>query len=91
MKLDAFLFTRHGSLEGTVLSVSEDSVQHELLGPVYPVRIRIVRNGIRVDDREVRLSSGMAASVEVQTGQRRIIEFLLSPVARAVDESMRER
>jgi len=91
VKLDAFPFTRHGSLEGTVISVGEDAVQNELLGPVYPVRIRIDRNGIRVENREVRLSSGMAASVEVQTGKRRIIDFLLSPVARAADESLRER
>jgi len=33
----------------------------------------------------------MAASAEVRTGERRIIDFLLSPVARAEDESMRER
>jgi hemolysin D len=55
------------------------------------VHIRIKRNDIRVDGREVRLSSGMAASVEVRTGKRRIIDFLLSPVARAADESLRER
>lgn len=58
---------------------------------MYPVHIRIERNDIRVDGREVRLTSGMAASVEVRTGKRRIIDFLLSPVARAADESLRER
>jgi hemolysin D len=91
VKLDAFPFTRYGALEGTVASVGEDAVQHEVLGPVYPVHIRIKRNDIRVDGREVRLSSGMAASVEVRTGKRRIIDFLLSPVARAADEGLRER
>ena len=55
------------------------------------MRVRVARNDIRVDGREVRLSSGMAASVEIRTGERRIIDYLLSPVARAVDESLRER
>lgn len=91
VKLDAFPFTRYGALQGMVTSVGEDAIQHEGLGPVYPVHIRIERNDIRVDGREVRLSSGMAASVEVRTGKRRIIDFLLSPVARAADESLRER
>lgn len=91
VKLDAFPFTRHGALEGTVTSVGEDAIQHERLGPIYPVHIRVDRNDIRVDGRVVRLSSGMAASVEVRTGKRRIIDFLLSPVARAADESLRER
>ncbi|MDH4259832.1 MAG: HlyD family efflux transporter periplasmic adaptor subunit [Gammaproteobacteria bacterium] len=65
VKLDAFPFTRYGSLQGEIVSVSEDSVPHERFGPVYPVRVRIHRNDIRVDGRTVRLSSGMAASVEV--------------------------
>lgn len=91
VKLDAFPFTRYGTLEGTVASVGEDSMPHEQLGPVYPVRIRILKNSIRAVGRDVRLSSGMAASVEVRTGERRIVDFLLSPVARAVDESLRER
>ena len=38
-----------------------------------------------------RLSPGMAATVEVKTGRRRIISFLLSPIARAVSEAGRER
>lgn len=91
VKLDAFPFARYGTLEGTVTSVGEDSMPHEQLGPVYPVRIRITKTAIRADGRDVRLSSGMAASVEVRTGERRIIDFLLSPVARAADESLRER
>ncbi|MGH9931127.1 MAG: hypothetical protein ACREA9_18110, partial [Pyrinomonadaceae bacterium] len=46
---------------------------------------------LSADGRRVRLSSGMAASAEIRTGDRRIIDFLLSPVARAADESLRER
>lgn len=91
VKLDAFPFTRYGSLEGEVVTVGQDSMPHELFGPVYPVRVRVKRNDIRVDGRTVRLSSGMAANVEVRTGARRIVDFLLSPVARAADESLRER
>lgn len=91
VKLDAFPFTRYGALQGVISGVSEDAVDHETLGPVYPVRLAIATNDIRVDGRSVRLSSGMAASAEVRTGERRIIDFLLSPVARAEDESMRER
>ena len=91
VKLDAFPFTRYGAIEGAVTTVGEDSVPHEQLGPVYPVRVRVARNDIRVDGRKVRLSSGMAASVEIRTGDRRIIDYLLSPVARVADESLRER
>ncbi len=37
------------------------------------------------------LTAGMAATAEIKTGRRRIIEFLLSPIARRVEEAGRER
>jgi hemolysin D len=39
----------------------------------------------------VNLGSGMAVTVEIKTGQRRVIEFLLSPLLRYKQESLRER
>lgn len=39
----------------------------------------------------VNLQLGMQATVEVKTGQRRIIEFLLAPVLRGLDEGIRDR
>jgi hemolysin D len=44
-----------------------------------------------VDGRRVRLSPGMNLTAEIKTGQRRVIEFLLSPVVKAGRESLRER
>jgi hemolysin D len=44
-----------------------------------------------IDGKRVNLSPGMNITAEIKTGQRRIIEFLLSPVQRADSESLRER
>jgi antitoxin component of MazEF toxin-antitoxin module len=44
-----------------------------------------------IDGKRVNLSPGMNITAEIKTGQRRIIEFLLSPVQRAGSESLRER
>ncbi len=91
IKLDAYPFTRHGMLDARVSSVGADAMTHETLGPVYPVRLRIAANRIQVAQRTARLSSGMAASVEIRTGRRRVIDYLLSPLARAAGESLHER
>lgn len=91
IKIEAFPFTRHGTLRGIVASIAADAVQHERLGPVYPVRLLVTGNDLRADGHAVRLSSGMAASAEIRTGRRRVIDYLLSPLARTVDESLRER
>lgn len=55
--LDGIKYTFEDFKNGNVpAAVGEDSVPHEQLGPVYPVRVRVARNNIRVDGREVRLS-----------------------------------
>ena len=46
---------------------------------------------MQVDDRLVNLSLGMAVTVEIKTGTRRIISYLLSPLIRYKHDSLRER
>jgi hemolysin D len=58
---------------------------------VYAARISPDRDRMLIDDRYVNLSPGMAVSVEIKTGTRSIISYLLSPLARYRHESLRER
>jgi hemolysin D len=58
---------------------------------LYAARISLDRSRMLIDDRMVDLSPGMAVTVEIKTGQRRVIEFLLSPLLRTKQESLRER
>jgi hemolysin D len=74
-----------------MISVSDDAVQDDRLGLVYSVRLQLKDAELNVDGKLVALSPGMAASVEVRTGQRSIAEFLLSPIVQNMDESFRER
>jgi len=91
IKLEAFPFMRFGSLDGVVEHVSADAMVDQTRGLVYPARVRILANNVRVEGETARLTAGMAATVEVKTGRRRIISFITSPIARAVSESGRER
>ncbi|WP_445679180.1 HlyD family type I secretion periplasmic adaptor subunit [Radicibacter daui] len=59
--------------------------------PAYIARIELGTDTIETETGPARLGPGMQVSAEIQTGQRRIIEYLLSPILRRVDESMRER
>lgn len=59
--------------------------------PVYAARISLDRSQIRVGDKVVNLAPGMAVTVEIMTGERTIISYLLSPLSRHGHESMRER
>lgn len=58
---------------------------------VFPIVVRMDRSEIAVDGAMVPLSPGMAVSVEVQTGSRRILEYVFSPLVVVGSEAMRER
>lgn len=58
---------------------------------IYAARVSLDRTQMQVDDRLVNLSPGMAVTVEIRTGARRIISYLLSPLIRYKHESLRER
>lgn len=57
----------------------------------YATRIALDNTKIQIEDRLANLSPGMAVTAEIKTGQRRIIEYLLSPLLRYKSESLRER
>ena len=58
---------------------------------VYAARIAIDRSQMEIENKRVNLSAGMAVTVEIKNGSRSIISYLLSPLLRYRQESMRER
>jgi hemolysin D len=91
VKVETFPFTRYGTIEAEITDVADDAVADEKTGLVYPVRARLARAVMEVDGRLVALAPGMAVTLEVRTGTRRVIEFALSPLLRGLRESARER
>ncbi len=72
-------------------SVSRDAINDEKLGLIYSTRVRMDKATIKVDGTDVNLTPGMAASVEVKIGTRRVIEYFLAPLLQHTSESLRER
>ncbi len=91
VKIETFPYTKYGTVPATVAHVSDDAISDEKKGLVYAARVRLGRAAIRVEDRMVKLSPGMAVTAEIKTGQRRVIEYFLSPLLQYKDESLRER
>jgi hemolysin D len=58
---------------------------------IYSARVSLDRTQIQVDDAVANLSPGMAVTVEIKTGSRAVISYLLSPLLRYQHESMHER
>jgi len=66
-------------------------IQDDKLGLVYATMVAMSRAVMSADGKDVDLSPGMAATVEIMTETRRLIEYLLSPLLRYKQESLRER
>lgn len=91
IKLDSFPFTTHGLIRGRVLALSADAVQDKDRNLVFAARIALERSYMTVGGKRVSLGPGMTAAVEIKTGERRLIQYVLSPLIRYAEESLRER
>ncbi|WP_316184267.1 MULTISPECIES: HlyD family type I secretion periplasmic adaptor subunit [unclassified Bradyrhizobium] len=76
-----------GKPAGALAETSEPAGQEF----VYSARVSLGEKQMQVEDKMVGLAPGMAVTVEIKTGTRRIIEYLMSPLLRYRQESLRER
>ncbi|MDO9319798.1 MAG: HlyD family type I secretion periplasmic adaptor subunit [Gammaproteobacteria bacterium] len=91
VKIDTFNFTQYGVIDAQIIDISNDAISDEALGLVYMSKVLLTESDIQVGNRLVNFSPGMSVTVEVKTGQRRLIEYFLSPLMRFKQESIRER
>ncbi|MBU0915438.1 HlyD family type I secretion periplasmic adaptor subunit [Aquabacterium parvum] len=104
IKLETFPFTRYGTVEAKVTTITADAVMKEPSvqpgkdgkavasgGAVFPATLTLAAHAIDVDGKAIRLAPGMNLTAEIKTGKRRVIEYLLSPVQSHVSESLKER
>lgn len=91
VKIETFTFTKYGTIDAEVVDVSNDAVTDEEKGLVYAGRVMMDKSAIRVGEKLVNLTPGMSVTVEVKTGKRRLIEYVLSPLLRYKRESLGER
>ncbi|MCU6502118.1 HlyD family type I secretion periplasmic adaptor subunit [Rugamonas sp. A1-17] len=96
IKVDAFSFQQHGMLEGKVRTISQDSFKREAadkngggLDAYYLSRIPYTGK-LRKLPEGAQLLPGMTVSAEVVVGHRTVMSYLLYPLTRAMDESIRE-
>lgn len=77
--------------KATSLGSLRNGMSRSQVGPLYKARVRMDRSAVSVDGRDVNLSPGMAVTVDIRTGKRRLLEFILSPLLRYRQEGFRER
>jgi hemolysin D len=91
LKFESFPYTLYGTMDGVVKDVSRDAVDDPRAGPVYAVRVQPAADRMVVAGQTIALAPGMKATVDILTEKRRLADFVLAPVMRVAQESLRER
>jgi len=91
VKFQAYDFTRYGAVPGEIREIASTSTKNKKLGQVYTALVELKRPYIMVDGERVRLRPGLTATVDIDMGSRRIIEYFLEPLLRYKDKALRER
>ena len=91
VKVDAFEYTKYGTIPARVTHVSHDAIQDEKKGLIYSVKVSMDKSSMLVDGQNKPLTAGMSVNVEIKTGTRRVIEYVLSPLLQHTHESLNER
>lgn len=95
IKLDAYPFQRHGGLPGVLQTISEDAFRRESdpnagMEAFYTSRIQLGATRLQKMPEQARLLPGMTVTAEISVGKRSVMSYLIWPLVRALDESIRE-
>ena len=93
IKFDAFPFERYGILKGKVSSIARNSVEIEEGSGEWAYLVRVAPNeqSFSAQGRNLPITSGMTGTVDIVTGTRTVMSFLIDPVIREAKLSLSER
>lgn len=91
IKLTAFDFAKFGSLTGAVTNVGADSIQKEDGSIWYICQIAVTGNGFTSLGKNIEIFPGMVAQVDIVSGEKTVLNYLLQPVTKIANEAFRER
>ena len=95
VKIDAYDYTIYGSLAGTLVFIGADTINENLKyqeEPYYVARVKTTgRTLTHVKEGEIELQPGMTATVDLITGKNTVLNYLLKPITKTMDNALREK
>ncbi|MFD1985797.1 HlyD family type I secretion periplasmic adaptor subunit [Mesorhizobium newzealandense] len=92
IKVTAYDFSIFGGIEGKVSNITADSLVDQKTGePYYQVRVSTDKSTLERDGKAYSIIPGMICSVDIKTGRKTILNYLLKPINKARQEAMSER
>jgi len=91
VKVTAYDYSVYGGLSGIVKKISADTVKNAQGHSYYLVRIQTTKNFLRSPKNPLYIIPGMTATVNILTGRRTVLNYILNPIIKARDNALRER
>lgn len=91
VRISAFDFSVYGAIAGSVRDISADSITNDKGESFYRVTVETSEPTIKKGDKEYAIKVGMQATVDIITGDKTIMNYLLKPFIKASETALRER
>nr|WP_231387839.1 HlyD family type I secretion periplasmic adaptor subunit [Pseudomonas nitroreducens] len=91
VKFTAYDYTIYGGLPADLEQIGADTVTDEDGNSFYLIKLRTRKSHLGSDDKPLLIIPGMIATVDIMTGKKSILSYLLKPILRAKAEALRER
>lgn len=91
IKITAYDFSVYGGLKAHLEQISADTIKDEKNESFFRIRLRTEKNSLGSDERPLPIIPGMTATVDILTGQKTVMDYLLKPILKARDRALRER
>jgi len=91
IKLTAFDFAKFGALEGKVTKISADSISKEDGSIWYLCQVSVPVDTMTTLGKTIKIQIGMVAQVDIISGEKTVLQYLLQPVTKIANEAFRER
>jgi len=91
VKFTAYDFSIYGGLTGEVVLISPDTIKDEKDNVFYKVRIKTDKNYIERKGKRLKLIPGMTTSVDIITGQKSVLDYILKPILKTKQYTFTER
>ena len=95
VKIDAYDYTVYGALKGKLIFISPDTISEDLKqGELAYYRIQVQTEGKKFTgrpDQSLEIQPGMTATVEIKIGENTVLNYLMKPVIKTLNESLKEK
>ena len=91
IKITAYDFSIYGGLDGQLVDISADTIEDQEGNSFYRVKLRTDKTELVRKGEVLPITTGMVASVDILTGKKTVMQYLLKPFIKTLDNAMNER